>query len=360
MANIQEKITAINDTLVKSNIPTKITADLFAAIWHTMYPSSSVQERIDATIMFVDQSQNELNQTQLEESVRHIMKELDQEKKDEINLEIINKFINEANFERILQADRVDRNESLDKICVQYLCENYTDDFIVGLKFETIKFLAESKLNTMSEIEVFKMIALWLSKNLHSETEQQTLLSNINFASLTPELMVKVVNPTSLLSDHEFQKAIVDGFDTTKNTTWRSPNKPVASAAVAIGYRNKSYYGYRIITNADLKNNSLTDKISDEYKKHNGFIVLDDISTIGLSKEAREINTQENHNITGKGLDHGTWKLANTQCNYSTNSVCRISFLQEQNNPPNTKITRIREYGTGNKEALFAFFVKVE
>ena len=306
-------------------------------------------------------------QDRLQDCVLILMKKSDPEKVTKANCEYINGLIDVNNFEELLDATNNNRNEQLDKICFDFFVKNITDDkFIVRLSYESLKFIVESQqLNTVSELDVFIMISRWLNGQAKLSNKFKSLLTNINFASISVENLVKIIKPTGLITNDCFAQAIVDSFDDTKNKSWRPPSKtitkPNMTCEIGIGYYDKAdqYPGYRIFQNSDFNTDINKKKFVSEFEKYNGFIALDDMDLTNLSYCHREIKTLEKNIITAVGSQHGNWRAYPPDVKVAKGSVVEISFYQDKKNPQGSNFRETTFHGYVNPKAMFAFFIKI-
>lgn len=355
MTDMENKVNDFLTNYAASSIEPITDGSIFLSKWLLFYPDTSIKDRFTVVNIFMKLPKK--TPEHLVECVHLLLKKSEPQKINNAHLTIVKELLDKTSFEECLKPNLLIRNESLDKILFDFFINNFDDDFVVNLKFETIKFLLIN-LGSMSEMQLFDMIVKWIkNNNTVNETQQQELLTNINFASMGAENLVKIVKPTGLLNDTNFINCITDSFDPIKNVSHRK-NVIVPKHEVGLGYHTKTYPGFEIVKNSDLGNNFHA-KFIREFNKYNGIVALENLSLQKLNGDNRKITTMEKNILTCSVGSHEYWRIYSRDKNeYLVDEICELSFRNDQKNPIGLLISNIK-FDCSDTNSKIAFFQRI-
>ena len=262
-------------------------------------------------------------------------------------LKLIRENITTSNLPQLWNDVIHKHDDELNELCLDFFFSNMTDEIIGGLSFAIMKFITELDKSPVPEIKMFELVKKWNELMLLSETELKILLANIRFTSIDIKDLVTIVAPSKLLDNATMLQIITDSFDATKRA-----DRYLSPVVIGIGYRDKSYDGFRILEETDFTE-KMIEIFNHEMSRHHGFIALEDINLDGLCEYNRQIALKNNHIVCLNKKEYG--RLSLTQNKYCKGSVCfvtddsKIDFKE--------KITTISTISR-NAKSRFAYFVR--
>ena len=285
------------------------------------------------------------------DAVLLVVKSMDRQKQISFLLSNLTETLNKSNLAKLWNITVVMLDDQLNLFFLEYLQKNINDcdeKIIREFSPSVIKLIVGSKLNPLSELEIFIIASKWIKQNEPDKEFIQQLLSNINFPEIGSKNLVKIVRPIGLIDDQQCFQAIIDSHDDAKII-----NRKFASCKIGIGYVNKSYPAFRPLKVSELTDSNLLVLFNAEFKKYNGFRALETI-LLPPNNNNREIRV-DNQCITFN--DGGVVRLYkdNNALTYRKGDVCEISFSNGYKNNE-TEITKINKYGR-ESNCDFSFFV---